>query len=107
MDMEAMMSMLGGKGGGMGGMGGKGGKGGDDAEKSCEGGKYHWQQKGEEVQIRFPQEPAIHKKDVSVTFKRQSLKVVVRGGSLIDGTLGGTIEVDECTWCIAPGGTES
>merc|ERR1712060_184641 len=97
--------------GGMGGMGGKGGGkggsgGGDDSEKICEGGKWIWQQKGEEIQVRLPQEVAITKKDVEVKFKRSTLHVKVRGELLIDGTLGGTVEVDECTWCIAPDGLE-
>mmetsp|Transcript_45988 Transcript_45988/g.92753 ORF Transcript_45988/g.92753 Transcript_45988/m.92753 type:complete len:124 (+) Transcript_45988:1-372(+) len=103
---------MGGMGGGMGGLGG--GKGGgkgekDESEKAVEGGKYHWQQKGEEIQVRFPadpREPPLTKKDVAVAFKRATLKVTVRGEALIDGALAGTVEVDECTWCLAPGGTE-
>mmetsp|Transcript_36574 Transcript_36574/g.87562 ORF Transcript_36574/g.87562 Transcript_36574/m.87562 type:complete len:118 (-) Transcript_36574:340-693(-) len=96
-------------GGGMGGMmGGKGGGKGekDDSEKAVDGGKYHWQQKGEEIQVRFPADPPLAKKDVAVKFKRASLQVTVRGESLIDSALAGTIEVDECTWCLAPGGAE-
>ncbi|CAE8681750.1 unnamed protein product [Polarella glacialis] len=129
MDMSAMMSMLGGMGGGggmggmgggMGGMGGMmGGKGGgmggkgagggedkDEGEKAAADGKYHWQQKGEEIQVRFPSETALTKKDVSVKFKRASLQVTVQGVIMLDGALKGTVEVDECTWCLAPGGTE-
>merc|ERR1719198_2720640 len=109
--------MLGGKGGGkgMGGMGGgKGGGGGygggqaekDDSEKVGDGGKWHWQQKGEEIQVRFPQESAITKKDIAVKFKRLALTVTIKGDVVLDGTLGGGIEVDECTWCITPGGKE-
>uniref|UniRef100_A0A6U6M792 CS domain-containing protein n=1 Tax=Zooxanthella nutricula TaxID=1333877 RepID=A0A6U6M792_9DINO len=90
--------MMGGKGGG------KGEK--DDSEKAVDGGKYHWQQKGEEVQIRFPADPPLVKKDVAVKFKRASLQVMVRGEAVIDGTLAGTVEVDECTWCLAPKGSE-
>merc|ERR1719215_184287 len=119
MDMNAMMSMLGGKGGGMEGMGGMGGKGGmggmggkggaapkDDSEKVGEGGKWMWQQKGEEIQVRLPQEVAITKKDVEVKFKRATVLVKVKGETLIEGSLSGSVEVDECTWCIAPGGKE-
>uniref|UniRef100_A0A7S1PKZ4 CS domain-containing protein n=1 Tax=Alexandrium catenella TaxID=2925 RepID=A0A7S1PKZ4_ALECA len=84
--------------------GGKGEK--DEGEKEAEGGKYHWQQKGEEIQVRFPAEPPLTKKDVAVTFKRAALLVKVRGEALIDGALASTVEVDECTWCLAPGGVE-
>mmetsp|Transcript_48507 Transcript_48507/g.105710 ORF Transcript_48507/g.105710 Transcript_48507/m.105710 type:complete len:115 (-) Transcript_48507:106-450(-) len=94
----------------MGGMGKGGGKGGapagDDSEKVGDDGKWIWQQKGEEIQVRFPQEVAITKKDIEVKFKRASLLVKVKGAIVIDGALGGTVEVDECTWCIAPGGLE-
>merc|ERR1719469_920322 len=109
MDMSALMAMLG-KGGGKGGMpdmggmgGGKGGGQGevDDAEKAGEGGKFHWQQKGEEIQIRVPLDPPATKKDISVKFKVSSLSVAVRGESIIDGALAGKVEVDECTWCLS------
>ncbi|CAE8595415.1 unnamed protein product, partial [Polarella glacialis] len=126
MDMAKMMEMLGGMGGGGGGMGGMGGgmggmegmmggkgggKGGggaekDDSEKEAADGKYHWLQKGEELQIRFPSETPITKKDVSVKFKRASVVVTVSGVVLLEGDLGGTVEVDECTWCLGPGGSD-
>jgi len=127
MDMEALMSMLGkgggkgGGGGGMadmmggmggGGMGGMGGKGGgkgkeeDDSEKAGGDGKWHWTQKGEEVQIRFPLTEPTTKKDITVKFKTKSLSVSVRGETLLDGTTGGKVEVDDCTWCLSPDRTE-
>merc|ERR1719253_1837813 len=88
----------------MGGMGGKGGGKGapeEEEEKKCE--KWIWSQKGEEVHIRFPLDPpATNKKDVAVTFKATSLKVAVRGESIIDGALGGKVEADDCTWCFSP-----
>lgn len=120
MDMNALMQMMGkggGKGGGggmdlasmMGGMGGMGGKGGgkgqappeDTDEKTCE--KWVWSQKGEEVHIRIALDPpATSKKDVNVKFKSTSLVVAVRGDSIIDGALGGTVTPDDCTWCFSP-----
>jgi hypothetical protein len=113
MDMASMMGGMGGMGGGMGGMGGGtggmggGGKGGgkgapeEDEEKTCE--KYVWSQKGEEVHIRIALDPpASGKKDVDVKFKSNSLKVSVRGESIIDGSLGGKLEADDCTWCFSP-----
>merc|ERR1719188_2185473 len=91
----------------MGGMGGgKGGKGEDDSEKQGEDGKWHWQQKGEEIQVRFPADPPLVKKDVVVKFKRSHLQVLIRGEAVIDRALAGTVEVDECTWCLAPQGVE-
>merc|ERR1719162_2050994 len=109
MDMSALMSMMG-KGGGKGGggMDMKGGKGGgkgqekeaDDSEKAG-GDKWFWQQKGEEIQIRIVCDPPATKKDVSVKFKSSSLSASVHGVSIIDGSLGGKVEVDECTWCLS------
>lgn len=123
--MADMLAGMGGKGGGKGGMadmmagmgggmgGGKGGYGApaapaakDDSEKACEGGKWHWQQKGEEIQVRFPTEGKITKKEIVVKFKRTSIHVAIKGEVVVDATLGGAVEVDECTWCIAPGGEE-
>merc|ERR1712137_1092973 len=95
-------------------MGGKGGagKGSPEEPTTAAGeqvsgdGKWHWEQKGEELQPRIPREAAITKKDVAVSIKRFSLQVTVRGDTVIDGKLSGAVEVDECTWCIAPGGME-
>merc|ERR1719223_2669260 len=113
--MNALMAMLGkggGKGGmgdmmgGMGGMGGQGGEKADDSEKIGEDGKWHWQQKGEEIQVRIPLDPPATKKDIGVKFKAASLSVTVRGESVLDGALHGKVEVDECTWCLNPGKDE-
>jgi len=125
MDMSALMAMLGkggGKGGGMGdmmggmgdmmgGMGGKGGgKGGgkapEDNDEKPGGEKWFWQQKGEEIQIRIVCDPPATKKDVSVKFKSTSLTVTIRGESIVEGTLGGKVEVDECTWVLSPDKSE-
>lgn len=101
-----MASMMGGMGGGMGGMGGKGGGKGqappeDTDEKKGE--KWVWMQKGEEVHIRFALDPpATSKKDVAVTFKTNTLKVVIRGETTLDGALGGKVDVDDCTWLLSP-----
>jgi len=119
MDMEAMMQMLGGmgggkggdmggKGGGMGGMGGMGGKGGGgkdpdaDAEKTSSDGKYTWQQKGEEIQVRFLEHKGLTKKDIKVKFGRFNLKVEVKGEIVVDGKLFSSVDADECTWTIDP-----
>lgn len=115
MDMNALMEMMGkggGKGGGMdmasmmgmGGMGGKAaGKGAPEEEVEKKGEKWIWSQKGEEVHVRFPLDPpATNKKDVAVTFKSTSLKVIIRGETIIDGAVGGKVDADDCTWCLSP-----
>merc|ERR1719491_2149780 len=112
MDMASMMGGMGGMGGGMGGMGGMGGKGGgkgeapeEEVEKKCE--KWTWSQKGEEVHIKFPLDPpATNKKDVNVKFSSFKLVVSVRGETIIDGSLGGKVEPDDCTWCFSPAKNE-
>lgn len=120
MDMESLMAMLGkggGKGGGggmdmasmMGGMGGMGGmgKGGGKGQAPPEdtdekkGEKWIWMQKGEEVHVRFALDPPATKKDISIKFKTTTLKVVIRGETILDGALGGKVEVDDCTWVLS------
>merc|ERR1719491_99821 len=97
-----MASMMGGMGGGMGKGGGKGGGGPPEDTDEKKGEKWVWMQKGEEVHIRFPLDPPATKKDISVTFKTHTLKVAIRGEITLDGTLGGKIDVDDCTWCLSP-----
>merc|ERR1712166_667142 len=75
----------------------------EEEEKSGKDDKWVWSQKGEEVHIKFKLDPpAASKKDVSVKFKANSLVVAVRGETIIDGTLGGKVEADDCTWCFSP-----
>merc|ERR1712194_917640 len=72
-----------------------------ESEKICE--KWVWNQKGEEVHVRIKLDPpAAGKKDVEVKFKSTHLVVKVRGESIIDGPMGGKVEVDDCTWCFTP-----
>merc|ERR1740117_1328435 len=94
--------------GGMGGMGGKGGGKGaakedEDAEKDGADGKWQWSQKDEAVHVRIALDPpATNKKEINVKFKSTSLIVKVRGEEVINGPLGGKVEVDDCTWCFSP-----
>jgi len=85
-------------------MGKGGGKGQEPPEDTDEkkGDKWVWMQQGEEVHIRFTLDPPATKKDISVTFKSNTLKVVIRGESTIDGALGGKVDVDDCTWLLSP-----
>merc|ERR1712194_747832 len=69
-------------------------------------GGYTWSQKGDEVQVLFKLPKAVTKKDVKVGFKSASLSVAVSGDALLDGGLGGKVDTDDCTWCLASGGTE-
>jgi len=110
--MQQMMAAKGGKGGGMGGMGGKGGgKGKSETEPEPEEiekneGGYTWSQKGEEVQVLFKLAKPATKKDVKVGFKMASLSVGVHGETLLDGGIAGKVDTDDCTWCLANGGSE-
>merc|ERR1740117_1155684 len=89
---------MGGKGGGMGGGGMGGGKGGGKGKGP--------EPEPDEVQVLFKLPKAVTKKDVKVGFKSASLSVAVSGDALLDGGLGGKVDTDDCTWCLASGGTE-
>jgi hypothetical protein len=85
--------------------GGGGGDGGGFREGKADG--YTWSQNEEEVELRFPVASGTKAKYVKVNFGRTTLKVVVAGQTLVNGTLGGTVEVDDSTFTIedATGGT--
>lgn len=102
MDMASMMGGMGGMGGGMGGKGGGKGQAPPEDTDEKKGEKWVWMQKGEEVHIRFALGEPATKKDISVTFKSNTLKVVIRGETTIDGPLGGKVDVDDCTWVLSP-----
>merc|ERR1719408_1212202 len=95
-DIGAMMSMLG-KGKGK-------GQGDPNAEHEEEG--WKWNQKGDEVQVTVPLSEGTTKKDISVVFKATSLKVSVKGATVVEGQLSGAVETDECTWCLSGDRTE-
>lgn len=77
----------------------------EDATEKAEDG-YSWSQQGEEVQITFKLDRPAAKKDVKVDFKPSGLTVAVGSSTLLDGALGGKVETDECTWCLASAGAE-
>ena len=68
---------------------------------------YTWSQNDEEVELRFPVASGTKAKYVKINFGKTKLKVVVAGQTLLNGTLGGTVEVDDSTFTIedANGGT--
>jgi len=110
MDLASLMGGAGGAGGkGAGGKGGKAaGKGGEKEEEEVEleTDGYTWSQKGEEIQISFKLPSPANKKQVKVAFKLATLQVVANGDTLLDGTLFDKVDVEECTWCLAGGGSE-
>ncbi|CAK0900586.1 unnamed protein product, partial [Prorocentrum cordatum] len=77
----------------------------DDAAEKAEDG-YTWSQQGEEVQITFRLDKPATKKDVKVNFKPTGLTVAVGDSTLLDGTLGGKVDTDDCAWCLASAGSE-
>ena len=80
----------------------------DEGEKDGgeEGKQYKWEQKDEEVLIRFALKEAAVKKEIKVTFKPSSITCVVKGETLLEGKLAGPVYVDDCTWCTAEKGME-
>ncbi|CAE7669039.1 unnamed protein product [Symbiodinium necroappetens] len=110
MNIEELKNMMGkGKGGGKGqsqGTGGYDSAPSADEEVETQEDGYTWSQKGEEVQIAIKLPQATTKKEVKVVFKQTTIAVLASGKTLLDGTLGGKVETDECTWCLVNGGTE-
>lgn len=75
-----------------------GGEGGSFREGKADG--YTWFQNDEEVELRFPVSVGTKAKYVKINFGTTKLKVVVAGQTLLSGSLGGTVEVDDCTFTI-------
>eukprot|EP00930_Biecheleria_cincta_P056261 TRINITY_DN42410_c0_g1_i1.p1 TRINITY_DN42410_c0_g1~~TRINITY_DN42410_c0_g1_i1.p1 ORF type:complete len:544 (-),score=147.14 TRINITY_DN42410_c0_g1_i1:251-1810(-) len=105
--MDMMQQMMAAKGGGKG-YGKDKGKAEPEPQEEIEKdeGGYTWSQKGEEVQVVFKLKKVATKKDVKVGFKTASLSVGVHGEVLLDGGIAGKVDTDDCTWCLANGGTE-
>ena len=55
-------------------------------------------QDDEELEVTIPVEDDVGKKDVAVRFTARSLRVTVKGETLIDSPLKGRIYPDECSW---------
>jgi len=58
------------------------------------------------VQIVFKLSKVARKSDAKFELKPWSLTVSVHGSRVLDGQLGGKVDVDDCTWCLASGGSE-
>lgn len=67
--------------------------------------EYRWKQAGDEVEITFKRDSLTKgdKKAVKVLFKREKIKVEVKGEVLLDGPLSGPVDTDECTWTLLDG----
>mmetsp|Transcript_61344 Transcript_61344/g.72861 ORF Transcript_61344/g.72861 Transcript_61344/m.72861 type:complete len:329 (-) Transcript_61344:115-1101(-) len=63
-------------------------------------GEYVWSQTNDEVELKFVVAIDTLSKEVKVNFGRNNLKVTVRGKTLAEGELGGSVIVDECTYTI-------
>ena len=68
--------------------------------------KWKWEMKDEEIIVRIELAKPAKKADLQVTFGAKTLKVVVHGETIIDGTLAGTVHGDESTWCLVEKGVE-
>ena len=55
-------------------------------------------QDDEELEVTIPVADDVGKKDVAVRFTARSLRVTVKGATLIDSPLKGRIYPDECSW---------
>jgi hypothetical protein len=63
-----------------------------------------WSQTDDEVQVDFQVASGTKAKYVKVSFGMNSLKVTVAGQTLLQGTTGGTVNVDECTYTLQDSG---
>ena len=70
------------------------------------GPRWTWSEHGDEVQVLFAIEPPAEKKELRVKFEASGLKVELRGEAILDGKTFGKLEVEDCTWVLADGGTE-
>ena len=122
MDIASMMASM----GGMGGMGGGpeasqqqvaqknqadlAAKNAGEVEGGSDGKKYKYEQTSKygdsEIIVRFALQTPAAKKDVKVVFKAATLSVAVHGEELLNGKLYGTVQTDDCTWCLVEKGSE-
>ena len=76
---------------------------GKQAEEKAPAEPYAWTQTEEEVEIRVPVPAGTKAKGCKVKFDMASMSVSVAGEALLDGKLGGPVDVDESTWTISDG----
>ena len=61
---------------------------------------YSWSQTTDEVELKFSVAASITSKAVSIKFSRSSLTVKVGGETLLDGSTGGNVAVDDSTYTL-------
>lgn len=59
-----------------------------------------WQQTDDEVEVKFSVAAGTKAKYVKIAFAMNSLKVTVAGQTLLNGTTGGAVNVDESTYTL-------
>ena len=81
-----------------------------EVEGGADGKKYKYEQTSKdgesEIIVRFALQTPAAKKDVKVVFKAATLSVAVNGEELLNGKLYGTVQTDDCTWCLVEKGSE-
>lgn len=65
--------------------------------------KYDWNQDESEVEMfvkldKLPESNSIKAKDVIIIIKADTIQVIVRGETIIDGEFYAPVDKDECTW---------
>eukprot|EP00451_Oxyrrhis_marina_P009656 CAMPEP_0204321032 /NCGR_PEP_ID=MMETSP0469-20131031/7942_1 /ASSEMBLY_ACC=CAM_ASM_000384 /TAXON_ID=2969 /ORGANISM="Oxyrrhis marina" /LENGTH=294 /DNA_ID=CAMNT_0051302299 /DNA_START=61 /DNA_END=945 /DNA_ORIENTATION=+ len=62
--------------------------------------EFKWSQSEEEVEVLVPVPSGTTKKDVTVKFGMATVTVAVCGRPIVDGSLGGKVVPDGCTWTL-------
>jgi len=70
----------------------------DSPEEGCA-----WNQEEEEVTVRIPVLAGTAAKAIKVKFSRLTVSCMVASEPILEGKLGGPIDVDESTWTLADG----
>ena len=73
----------------------------DRVVEGCEG--TTWNQSADEVEIKVVVPAATKSKDAAIKFGAKSLKVTVNGVVRVEGTLGGNVMIDDCTYTLQDG----
>ena len=74
------------------------------ADKSVEGWEgVTWAQTGDEVEFKIVIPEGTKAKDAAVKFGAKSIKVAVGGAVRVEGTLGGNVIIDDCTYTLQDG----
>jgi hypothetical protein len=61
---------------------------------------YVWSQDAEEITVTFALAESIHRNDVVYSLTSQDINVEIKGVTVLEGKLGGTVHLDTSTWVI-------